>query len=96
VCRSVWGCGDPAPHDMMRDGSLVIEAIGRAGGLFPFPLKGIDFDNDSVFMNEEVVGWCRQQGLEVTRSRAYHKNDQAWVEQKVRCDRPSAGRLWPL
>jgi len=33
-------------------------------------------------MNDPVVDWCRAQGLEVTRSRAYRKNDQAWVEQK--------------
>lgn len=33
-------------------------------------------------MNELVVSWCRSQGLEVTRSRAYRKNDQASVEQK--------------
>jgi hypothetical protein len=33
-------------------------------------------------MNDPVVDWCRAQGLEVTRARAYHKNDQAWVEQK--------------
>ena len=33
-------------------------------------------------MNEPVVTWCRQQGLEVTRSRAYRKNDQAWIDQK--------------
>ena len=42
----------------------------------------MDFDNDALFMNDVVVGWCRGQGLEVTRSRAYRKNDQAWVEQK--------------
>ncbi|WOH75683.1 hypothetical protein RX330_11640 [Bradyrhizobium sp. NDS-1] len=28
------------------------------------------------------VPWCREQKLEVTRSRAYKKNDQAFVEQK--------------
>jgi DNA-binding MarR family transcriptional regulator len=33
-------------------------------------------------MNDLVVPWCREQGLEVTRARAYRKNDQAWVEQK--------------
>jgi hypothetical protein len=33
-------------------------------------------------MNEVVVPWCREQKLEVTRSRAYKKNDQAFVEQK--------------
>ncbi|WP_287299393.1 transposase family protein, partial [Mesorhizobium sp.] len=65
-----------------RESGLVIAAIKRARSLFPFPLQGVDFDNDSAFMNELVVSWCRSQGLEVTRSRAYRKNDQAWVEQK--------------
>lgn len=65
-----------------RESGLVVAAIKRARSLFPFPLLGVDFDNDSTFMNEFVVCWCRSQGLEVTRSRAYRKNDQAWVEQK--------------
>jgi tyrosine-protein phosphatase YwqE len=43
---------------------------------------GADFDNDSAFMNDVVVPWCREQKIEVTRSRAYKKNDQAFVEQK--------------
>ncbi|HEX3364376.1 MAG TPA: transposase family protein [Phenylobacterium sp.] len=67
---------------LLRDSSLVIDAIAKAQTLFPFALRGVDFDNDSAFMNELVVDWCRAQGLEVTRSRAYRKNDQAWVEQK--------------
>jgi hypothetical protein len=67
---------------LVREGALVVEALGRARELFPFALKGVDFDNDSAFMNEVVVPWCREQGLEVTRARAYRKNDQAWVEQK--------------
>ena len=33
-------------------------------------------------MNDVVVPWCRAQKIEVTRSRAYKKNDQAFVEQK--------------
>jgi hypothetical protein len=36
----------------------------------------------TVSMAERVVEWRRAQGLEVTRARAYRKNDQAWVEQK--------------
>jgi hypothetical protein len=67
---------------VVRNGALVIEALAAALTLFPFPLRGVDFDNDGAFMNEAVVNWCRAQGLEVTRSRAYRKNDQAWVEQK--------------
>src|SRR5216684_6210203 len=65
-----------------RDGSLVVEAMKHALSLFPWLLRGVDFDNDSAFMNDVVVPWCRQQKLEVTRSRAYKKNDQAFVEQK--------------
>lgn len=67
---------------LTRDSTLVIDAIAKARALLPFPMRGVDFDNDSVFMNERVVGWCRARGLEVTRARAYRKNDQAWVEQK--------------
>jgi hypothetical protein len=65
-----------------RDGGLVVEAMKRAQSLLPWLLRGADFDNDSTFMNDVVVPWCRAQKIEVTRSRAYKKNDQAFVEQK--------------
>ena len=65
-----------------RDGGLVVEAIKRAQSLFPLAPAGSDFDNDSTFMNDVVVPWCHAQNIEVTRSRAYKKNDQAFVEQK--------------
>jgi hypothetical protein len=67
---------------VVRNGELVIEALAAARELFPFPLRGVDFDNDGAFMNDPVVDWCRMEELEVTRSRAYRKNDQAWIEQK--------------
>ena len=65
-----------------REGGLVVEAMVRAQSLFPWLIVGADFDNDSAFMNDVVVPWCRRQKIEVTRSRAYKKNDQAFVEQK--------------
>ncbi|SCB55831.1 Integrase core domain-containing protein [Bradyrhizobium shewense] len=61
---------------LTREGSLVVEAIVRAQSPFPW------LDNDSAFMNDVVVPWCREQKLEVTRSRAYKKNGQAFVEQR--------------
>src|SRR5215207_540953 len=67
---------------LTREGALVVEAMKRAQSLFPWLILGADFDNDSAFMNEVVVPWCRAQKIEVTRSRAYKKNDQAFVEQK--------------
>jgi len=67
---------------VVRSGALVIEALASARTLFPFALRGVDFDSDGLFVNEPVAQWCRDKRLEVTRSRAYRKNDQAWVEQK--------------
>lgn len=54
-------------------------------------VRGLDFDNDSAFMNDPVVSWCRSHDVEVTHSRAYEKNDQAFVEQKKE---PSFAALW--
>ena len=36
----------------------------------------------SVFINDTLTQYCADRGIEFTRSRAYRKNDQAWVEQK--------------
>ena len=48
----------------------------------PFPLRGFDTDNGGEFMNETVAAYCRLHEIPCTWSRPYHKNDQAWVEQK--------------
>ena len=45
-------------------------------------MLGLDVDNDSAFINETVVDYCKERKIELTRSRAYKKNDQAWIEQK--------------
>ena len=65
-----------------REQSLVIEGLAVMRRQFPVPIRGIDTDNDSAFINETLQGYCQQQKLEFTRSRAYQKNDQAWIEQK--------------
>src|SRR5947208_3519285 len=54
-----------------RESGLVVEAMARAQSLFPWLIVGADFDNDSAFMNDIVVPWCRTQKIEGTRSRAY-------------------------
>jgi hypothetical protein len=66
----------------VREQSLIVEAITGLRPRLPFPLLGLDTDNDSVFLNATLLGYCQQQGIAFTRSRAYQKNDQAWVEQK--------------
>jgi hypothetical protein len=51
-------------------------------------MLGRDVDNDSAFINETMLNYCREHQLELTRSRAYRKNDQAWIEQKNGCRDP--------
>ncbi|MEX3672412.1 transposase family protein [Paraburkholderia phenoliruptrix] len=65
-----------------RSGAFVLEHIEQVSRALPFPLRGLDCDNDTAFMNEAVFDFCEATGIELTRSRAYKKNDQAWVEQK--------------
>ena len=48
----------------------------------PFPLLGIDSDNGSEFINDELVRYCDHEHLTFTRGRAGHKNDNPYVEQK--------------
>jgi hypothetical protein len=67
---------------MVREQSLVTELVQDIRGKLPFVMQGLDVDNDSAFINETLLGYCRNQHIELTRCRAYKKNDQAWIEQK--------------
>ena len=67
---------------LAREQSLVVAGLEAIARQLPFPVKGIDSDNDSVFINDTLTQYCAERGIEFTRSRAYRKNDQAWVEQK--------------
>lgn len=67
---------------LAREQSLVVAALDLLNQQLPFPMRGVDSDNDSAFINETLLDFCNGRGLEFTRSRAYRKNDQAWVEQK--------------
>jgi len=50
----------------------------------PFALLGFDCDNGSEFLNHHLWTYLaqRRSPVEFTRSRPYHKNDNAHVEQK--------------
>ena len=67
---------------LAREQSLVVAGLEAIARQLPFPVLGIDSDNDSVFINDTLTDYGADRGIEFTRSRAYRKNDQAWVEQK--------------
>src|SRR5579885_2666787 len=67
---------------LAREQSLVTEGLEVIRRQFPVPVLGIDSDNDGAFINDTLLAYCQLRHLEFTRSRAYQKNDQAWIEQK--------------
>jgi hypothetical protein len=67
---------------LAREQALVVEGLGAIFQQIPFPVLGVDSDNDSAFINDTLLAFCQKHHIEFTRSRAYHKNDQAWIEQK--------------
>jgi len=68
---------------VLNKGELaVFEALGRLRQRIPFALLGLDSDNGSEFINRHLVRWCQDEGITLTRSRPYRKNDNCFIEQK--------------
>jgi len=58
------------------------KALEDAAGVIPLPLKKLHSDNGSEFINAHVHRFCKQRGIDFTRSRPYRKNDSPYVESK--------------
>lgn len=67
---------------LRRSSRDVLEGVERARELLPFPLLGLDADNGSEFINDDLTKYCEQNGITFTRGRTARKNDQCFVEQK--------------
>jgi hypothetical protein len=72
--RAVWGKGEEE----------VLTQIQDIEDSLPFPLLGFDCDNGSEFLNWHLMRHFSQRDkpVQFTRSRPYHKDDNAHVEQK--------------
>jgi hypothetical protein len=60
----------------------VFQAVQDIRRRLPFPLLGLDSDNGGEFINDQLFRYCTDEKITFTRSRAYHKNDNCYVEQK--------------
>ena len=72
--RAVWNKGATGVLEQTRDVETHL----------PFPLRGFDCDNGGEWLNWHLLRYlqARRQPVAVTRSRPYHKDDNAHVEQK--------------
>lgn len=60
----------------------VFEAIKKIRRQIPFILLGLDSDNGSEFINDQLWKYCNEEDIAFTRSRPYMKKDNAHIEQK--------------
>jgi hypothetical protein len=74
--------------------AVVSAAIDEIRQQLPFALLGLDSDNGSEFINDNLFRYCHKYHIIFTRSRPYHKNDQAHVEQKKGVDKGWAQMNW--
>lgn len=58
------------------------EGLEQIRKRLPFPLKAIDPDNGSEFINWQLYRYCEKENINFTRGRPYKKNDNAHIEQK--------------
>lgn len=72
--RAVWNKG----------ATDVVERTRHVEAHLPFPLRGFDFDNGSEWLNWTLIHYLqvRARPVRVSRSRPYHSDDNAHVEQK--------------
>jgi len=54
--------------------------IKKIRAKLPFPLLGIDSDNGSEFINQQLYRYCQAEQITFTRSRPYRENDSCFVE----------------
>lgn len=69
---AIWGKG----------GRATLEQFKKIEERLPFPVLGIDPDNGGEFINWLMYRYIRKKEYNFTRSRPFHKNDNAHIEQK--------------
>ncbi len=60
----------------------VVAALEDIRNRLPFPLRAIDSDNGSEFINHHLYRYCTKHRIQFTRGRPYKKDDNAHIEQK--------------
>jgi hypothetical protein len=57
---SAWTIAAPM---LVREKTLIIMTVEELRRELPFPLLGMDVDNDSAFINSTLLGYCKEREL---------------------------------
>ena len=58
------------------------ESVIAIRAKLPFPLLGLHPDSGGEFINWFLKGWCDTEGIDLSRSEPYKKNDNMFVEER--------------
>ena len=72
VIRPQWNKGQEATR----------ESVAFIRGDLPFPLRALHPDSGGEFINWFLKDWCDAEGIELSRSEPYKKNDNMCVEER--------------
>ena len=72
ILRAQWNKGQETTKDSL---SWIKEDL-------PWPMLEVHPDTGSEFINWHLKGWCDTNGIHMSRSRPYHKNDNMHVEER--------------
>lgn len=74
---------------LFREQGLLTQVLSKMQRSLPRPLLGLDTDNDTVFMNETVQGWCAAQ---ISPSRDRDRIERTTKPKSSRRTAPSSAR----
>lgn len=74
-----WWEGEPI---LRRTQEATRDGMDRLRKRLPFRIREIHPDNDRGLINDLMWRYCQQARIQMSRSRPYKKNDNAWVEQR--------------
>lgn len=70
--RAQWNKGQEATK----------ESVSAMRTRLPFPLAALHPDSGGEFINWHLKGWCDAEGIDLSRSEPYKKNDNMYVEER--------------
>ena len=68
---------------VVREQTLVTLTVDEIRRKLPFCILGLDVDNDSAFINETVLAYCGERGIQMTRSRAYKRTTRHGLSKRT-------------
>jgi hypothetical protein len=67
----------------MAAGRCAVSALDDIVKILSFPLPGVDSNNGSEFINHDLLTWCSDRQITITRSRPGNSNNGAPGEPKT-------------